>query len=266
MVSEKKVVIVTGGLSGIGAAVVQRFAADGICVVAADIAAKETELEGCAQVSPFHVDVTNPTSVAKLTDAVARVHGHLDFLVHSAGIGRVAAFLETDLADFDKIMAVNVRGTFLVGQACAALMRKGGRGSIVNIGSVSGIRGSVGRAAYGASKGAVVNLSQVMAVELAQYGIRVNVVAPGPIETPMAAKAHTAAVRESWLRVLPMRRYGRPEDIAGAAAYLCSDDACYVTGQVLAVDGGYTGGGIIYAGNSSHPQSEPTGAGSRGVS
>lgn len=246
--SASKIAIVTGGLSGIGAAVAERFAADGTRVVAADIAATATELDAAAPIAPFRLDVADPASVDRLVDAVRRTHGRLDHLVHSAGIGRVSPFLDTAVDDFDRIVAVNLRGTFLIGRACGRLMRDGGGGVIVNIGSVSGLRGSVGRAAYGATKGAVITLSQVMAVELAEHGIRVNVVAPGPIETAMSATAHSAAVRDSWMRVLPMRHYGRPEDIAGAVAYLCSDDAAYVTGHVLAVDGGYAGGGIIRVG------------------
>lgn len=245
MTQLKKIAIVTGGLSGIGAAVARRFVEDGIRVIAADIATTVTELDPTAEIASFRLDVADPVSVKGLIDAVDRVHGRLDHLVHSAGIGRVEGFLETTLADFDRIMTVNVRGSFLVGQACAELMRRSGGGSIVNVGSVSGLRGSVGRAAYGASKGAVINLSQVMAVELADHGIRVNVVAPGPVETPMAANSHSAEMRESWLGVLPMRRYATPEEIAGAIAFLCSADAAYVTGHVLAVDGGYSGGGII---------------------
>lgn len=246
MATESKIAIVTGGLSGIGAAVARRLAADGARVVAADVATDVTIVDRTADVAPFQLDVADQASVSRLVEAVERVYGRLDYLVNSAGIGRMMPFLETSVADFDRIMAINVRGTFLIGQACAALMRKVGGGVIVNIGSVSGLRGSVGRAAYGASKGAVVNLSQVMAVELAEYGIRVNVVAPGPIETPLAATAHSAAIRNSWMRVLPMKRYGQPEEIAGAVAYLCSGDAQYVTGQVLVVDGGYAGGGIIH--------------------
>lgn len=245
MSERKKIAVVTGGLSGIGAAVARRFVQDGIRVVAADIAATATALDPAADIAPLRLDVADPASVEAAIAEVERVHGRLDHLVHSAGVGRVEAFLDTSLADFDRIMAVNVRGSFLVGRAAAEAMRRSGGGSIINIGSVSGLRGSIGRAAYGASKGAVINLSQVMAVELAPYGIRVNVVAPGPVETPMAANSHSPEMRDSWLSVLPMRRYATPEEIAGAVAFLSSEDAAYVTGHVLAVDGGYAGGGII---------------------
>ena len=154
-------------------------------------------------------------------------------------------FLETPLEAFDLVLKTNLYGTFIVGQACARVMAAAGRGAIVNIGSVSGLRGNAGRAAYGVSKSAIITLTEVMAVELAEHGVRVNVVAPGPIETPLAATQHDADVRASWIRAVRMRRYGRPQDVASAAAFLCSDDACYITGAVLAVDGGFSGGGIL---------------------
>jgi NAD(P)-dependent dehydrogenase (short-subunit alcohol dehydrogenase family) len=117
-------------------------------------------------------------------------------------------------------------------------------GAIVNIASVSGLRGSVGRAAYGASKGGVITLSQVMAVELAPLGIRVNVIAPGPIDTPLVQRLHDNEVRDAYHRLVPMARYGTPAEIAGAALYLCGPDAAYITGHVLAVDGGFLAAGL----------------------
>ena len=227
-----KVVVVTGGVSGIGAAVVERFVDEGAEVVAADIA-----LGG-----RWRVDVSQEASCAELVQAVLAEHGRIDCLVNSAGIGGDTPFLETTLAAFDRILAVNLRGTFLIGQACARAMRAGG--SIVNIGSVSGLRGNVGRAAYGASKGGVVTLSQVMATELAALGIRVNVIAPGPVDTPLAAELHDDATKRAWTGAVPLGRYGTAEEIAAAALYLCSDEAGYVTGHVLAVDGGFLAGGL----------------------
>ncbi len=245
MTENTKVAIVTGGLSGIGAAIAQRFAEDGHIVVAADIAAESARLDPGPGVHPYHVDVTDPTSVQTLVDAVEKTYGRIDYLVHSAGIGRVAPFLETPLEMFDLVLKINLYGTFIVGQACAHVMVKARSGVIVNIGSVSGLRGNAGRAAYGASKGGMKTLSEIMAVELASHGIRVNLIAPGPIETPLATTQHDKTVRDAWANVVPMHRYGHPEDVANAAVFLCSEQSKFTTGAVFVVDGGFNGAGIL---------------------
>lgn len=238
-----KVALVTGGLSGIGHAIAHRLAEEGARVVAADISASAGPLVSDA-VAPARLDVADPASVAALVAEIEAMHGKLDVLVNSAGIGKDVPFLDTSLELFDRIVAVNLRGTFLVGQEAARLMSRCGGGSIVNVASVSGVRGNVGRAAYGASKGGVVVLSQVMAVDLAAHRIRVNVVAPGPIDTPLVAAMHDLAMREAWTRAVPLHRYGSPEEVAAAAAFLCSEEAGFITGHVLAVDGGFLGTGL----------------------
>ena len=189
---DSKVAIVTGGLSGIGEAIARRMVDEGARVVAADLATDATTLVD-EPLSPLRVDVADPSSVDAMVGSVLAHYGRLDCLVNSAGIAAEIPFLETSLETFDRILAVNLRGTFIVGQAAARAMRKTGSGAIVNIASISGIVGSVGRSAYGGSKGGVVMLSRVMAVDLAVYGIRVNVIAPGPIATPLVEQVHTAA-------------------------------------------------------------------------
>jgi NAD(P)-dependent dehydrogenase (short-subunit alcohol dehydrogenase family) len=239
-----RIAIVTGGLSGIGGAIAQRFLAAGATVIAADINSNATALTD----GPLHelrVDVSEEAAVRAMADAVLARFGRIDCLVNSAGIGREIPFLDTPVDVFDRVMAVNLRGTFLVGQACAAAMVRQGGGAIVNIGSVSGLRGGYGRAAYGASKSGVIVLSQVMSTELSGKGVRVNVIAPGPVETPMVVAVHDEITRRSWTNAIPMGRYATPEEIAGTALFLCSDDASYITGQVLAVDGGFAGAGMM---------------------
>jgi NAD(P)-dependent dehydrogenase (short-subunit alcohol dehydrogenase family) len=240
---DNQVVLVTGGLSGIGAATCEMLAAEGALVIAADVSASPRTLSG-ETIAPLWLDVTEPDSVTAAVDSVVARHGRLDGLVHCAGIGLERPFLETSVGDFDRILAVNLRGAFLVGQAAAQVMAAQGRGAIVNIGSVSGMTGNVGRSAYGASKGGMVTLSQVMAVELAALGVRVNVIAPGPIETPLVKDMHSPATREAWRMRTPVQRYGTPSEVGAAAVFLLSSEASYVTGHVLVVDGGFLAQGI----------------------
>jgi len=241
-----KIIIVTGGTSGIGAAIAARMVQEGAVVIAAAVSTKETEL-GPGPLSTLHADVQDPASVEALVRAVTARHGRLDGLVNSAGIGHYTPFLETSLETFDRVMSVNLRGTFIVGQAAARAMKETGGGSIVNIASVSGITGNVGRSAYGASKWGVIGLSKVMAVDLAEAGIRVNVIAPGAVETPLVGRMLPEEEARQWTARTPLGRYARPEELAGAAVFLCSDDASYMTGHVLVVDGGFTAAGLTAA-------------------
>lgn len=235
---DNKIVLVTGGASGIGAACAERLAAEGATVVIGDL-----EVEGLDP-SALRMDVADPAAVASAIGVVVKRHGRLDCLVHSAGVARTMPFLDTPLSEFDRIMGINLRGTFIICQAAARVMLESGSGSIVNIGSVSGMLGNGRRSAYGTSKAAMIHLSKVIAVELAKSGIRVNVVSPGPIDTPLVNAFYSDAIREEWCDRVPMGRFGAPAEIASVAAFLCSDDASYITGHVLAVDGGFAIAGL----------------------
>jgi NAD(P)-dependent dehydrogenase (short-subunit alcohol dehydrogenase family) len=246
-----KVAIVTGGISGIGAAISERFAEAGATVVAADIAGdpNRTPAGSNGRIVERKVDVSDAVSVENLVTDVLSKFGAVDILVNSAGVAQEIPFLDTTIETFDRIVAINLRGSFLMGQAVARSMVERGSGRIINIASVSGRRANYGRAAYGASKGGLVLLSEVMAIELAPHGVLVNVIAPGPIETPMVAQVHNASRRESWITQTPIGRYGKPNEIANAALFLASDASTYVVGHVLNVDGGFMAGGLIHSQN-----------------
>lgn len=239
-----KVAIVTGGLSGIGLAIADHFLDQGAkAVVRADLSA-DSDTIGDGPEYAIKVDVSNEASVDNLVSQVVSRFGRIDCLVNSAGIAKVASFLDTDLRTFDQIVAVNLRGAFLVGQRVARVMKQTG-GSIVNIASVSGMMANGGRSAYGTSKASVILLSQAMAMELAPHRIRVNVLAPGPITTPLAQSAHSTATSAEWMTRVPLHRYGTTAEMATIAAFLSSEEASYITGQVLAADGGFTTAGLM---------------------
>lgn len=237
-----KVAVVTGGASGIGAATVARFVAEGARVASLDRTQPPAARDGVLEIA---CDVTQEAQVAAAFARVAEALDSADILVNSAGIAKLVPLAETTATLLDSIMAVNVRGTLLCVQAAVPQMRAKGGGRIVNIGSVSGRTGNAGRAAYGASKGAIVTLTQIMAVELAADGILVNAVAPGPVETPMTATLGPSTYRNAWHQRVPLRRYGRPEELAGAILFLAGPDSTYVTGHVLDVDGGFLAGGVL---------------------
>lgn len=245
-------VVVTGAGSGIGLSTTELLIEAGWHVLAADrdAAALERLMERLGNraglLTTVLLDITDEKAIAKLADRCQALQSPLQALVNSAGIGSNVRFAETTTEQLRRMYEVNVVGAFALSQALAPIMRENGGGSIVHIASVSGIKGNLGRSAYGASKGALITLTKIMAVELADDLIRVNAIAPGPIETPMVRENHTAATREEWSRTVPMRRYGRPEEIATAIAFLVDErQSSYVTGQIIAVDGGFTAAGLM---------------------
>lgn len=237
-----KVAVVTGGASGIGGAAVARFVAEGARVASLDRAEPQAGRDGVLEIP---CDVTREDDVAAAFARVAAAFGGTDILVNSAGIARLVPLAETTPAILDAIMAVNVRGTMLCVQAALPQMRARGGGRIINIGSVSGRTGSILRTAYGASKGAIVTMTQVMAVELAEHNILVNAIAPGPVDTPLVVGLGPSTYRKAWHQRVPLGRSALPEEIAGPILFLAGPDSSYVNGHILDVDGGFLAGGIL---------------------
>lgn len=240
--------IVTGGASGIGRAVAHRFAAEGAAVAVADRNEEQAAAvarEFGAQAIAIELDVSEPDAAARMVRETVAAFGGLDILVQCAGIGIERRFLDTTPEEWRRILDVNLSGTFYCCQAAAREMVARGYGRIVTLASVGGVQGSEDRAAYGASKDGVVVLTKVMAVELAGQGVTVNALAPGPVDTAMTREMHSPATRRAYSATVPMDRYGTPEEIAAAALFLAGEEAGYVTGHVLAVDGGFLAAGIM---------------------
>jgi NAD(P)-dependent dehydrogenase (short-subunit alcohol dehydrogenase family) len=245
-----RVALITGGASGIGLATAERMLASGWKVAIADRDAAGLEVqrrayEGNRSAIVVSLDVTDEAAAESVVGQVVQTLGGLDGVVNSAGIAADIPALDTPVDLFRRIMDVNVTGTFIVARAASRVMKDKGGGSIVNLASVSGVRGSKGRSAYGTSKGAVITLTQALAVDLARYSIRVNAVAPGPVDTPMIKTMHTPKDRALWVRHVPMRRYAEPAEIAHVIEFLLDGTrSSYVTGEIVAADGGFRGAGI----------------------
>ena len=240
-----KTALVSGAARGIGLATTDAFLSDGWRVAMVDWDADE--LKGAAatrdNVLALPHDILNPQQVnATIRESLA-TFGRIDALVNNAGIADFGPIEETDFERWRRVMSINLDGTFLMSQAATPAL-KDTRGAIVNIASISGLRASTLRVAYGTSKAAVIALTQQQAVELGEYGIRCNAVAPGPVRTKLAMAVHTPDIIAAYHDALPLNRYGTEAELAGAIVFLCSDKASYITGQTLAVDGGFEATGI----------------------
>lgn len=245
-----RVAVVTGAGQGIGRGIARRLAEDGATVVIADINgdwASETEKLIRDKGGRAVVQVTDVRQPEQVAAAMARAEdefGRLDILASNAGVTDRFPFLDFPLDEWNRILTLNLTGVFLCGQAAARLMAKRGGGCIINTASNSGIFGGLGRAAYGASKAGIINLTQSMAMELAPHAIRVNAVAPGPIATHRTTTEEPDPV---FTQRMSLKRFGLPAEIGAAVAFLASDDASFINGHVIPVDGGFTVTGV-YAG------------------
>ncbi|MGE3365304.1 MAG: SDR family NAD(P)-dependent oxidoreductase [Rhizobiaceae bacterium] len=239
--------VVVGGASGIGMATAERLLEEGwpVAVIDANEDALSTAEDTLASDDAIFLkaDVTDEGEIGEVFDQVVDGLGLIGGLVNSAGIAKSLPAEETTPELFRQILDVNLVGSFIT---CRAALERMGRSlAIVNIASVSGLRANQGRVAYGASKAGVKLMSEVLALEFGGRGVRVNCVAPGPIETPLVARLHTLADRQKWLSRTPQGRYGTAEEVAAAIAFLLSPEASYINGQTLAVDGGFLSAGII---------------------
>jgi NAD(P)-dependent dehydrogenase (short-subunit alcohol dehydrogenase family) len=243
---DERVALVTGAASGIGRATADRLASEGAIVVVTDVnddAGEEAVAairETGANALYDHLDVSDESSWREAVDIVLSEHGRLDVLVNNAGLGDLAPIEETTLADWERTIAIDQTGVFLGMKTCGEALKASGHGSVVNISSIFGTSGGFGVSpAYHAAKGAVRTLTKNVALHWATEGIRVNSVHPGFIRTPILDQARETEVWDAMTAMTPMGRLGEPEEIAAAVAYLASDDASFVTGLELYVDGGY---------------------------
>lgn len=243
------VAVVTGGARGIGLEIGRWFLAQGHRIALLDNDHETLDravavLERPDDVLAVHADVSDPQAVADGIAGVVARFGRIDALVNNAGIAVFKPIGDTSYEEFRRVLAVNLDGAFLCTQACAPVMLRTGGGAVVNIASISGLRASTLRVAYGTSKAALIHLTKQQAVEYGNAGIRVNAIAPGPVETDMAKLVHSVAIRSDYYDTIPLNRYGTTQEMASTVGFLCSAAASFINGQVIAVDGGFDAAGV----------------------
>jgi len=240
-----KSAIVTGAARGIGLATNRRLLREGwrVAMVDYDVDALADAAEALENVETFGTDISKPDEITALAAALAEwpaLHG----LVNNAGLARFGPMADTGLDTWRAVMATNLDGAFMMTQAFTPQLKAAQGAGIVNITSISGLRASTLRVAYGTSKAALAHLTQQQAVELGEHGIRANAVAPGPVRTKLAMAVHTQEIIDAYHDAIPLNRYGSEDELANAIHFLLSDEASYITGQILAVDGGFEATGI----------------------
>lgn len=245
-----RVAWLTGGAGGIGEAVARLFGENGAKVVITDLDGSGAALvardivDGGDVAWSAPLDVTDQDAVKGIADAIVKKHGRIDILVNVAGVGSSVSFTEITPEEFERVMRINVTGSLICAQFAAREMIKHGYGRIINIASISGARAGELRTGYGTSKAAVIGLTRQGARELGAYGITVNAIGPGPVDTPLSRQFHSDVTRANYNRMIPMGRYGTVDEMADAALYLAGKAAGYVNGQTLFVDGGYVSAGV----------------------
>jgi meso-butanediol dehydrogenase/(S,S)-butanediol dehydrogenase/diacetyl reductase len=240
-----KLAIVTGAARGIGLATAALFLARGyrVALVDRDEAELQSAIQSIGAGEAIVADVSDPEAVSAMVAKAVKTFGRIDALVNNAGVADFGPMADTDFARWRYVMATNLDGVFLCSQAVLPWLKQS-RGCIVNIASISGLRGSTLRVAYGTSKAAVIHLTKQQAAELGEDGVRVNCVAPGPVATKLAKAVHSPEISSAYHDAIPLNRYGSEQEIAEAIVFLASDNASYITGQTLAADGGFEATGV----------------------
>ncbi len=241
----RKTAIITGAARGIGLATAKLFLAEGRKVAMVDRDGEELAraTKGLKNTVPLVIDISDPAQVAQMAAEATAALGRVDALVNNAAVADFGPIETTGFARWRRVMETNLDGVFLCSQTLTPAL-KASKGCIVNIASISGLRASTLRVAYGTSKAAVIHLTRQYAAELGEYGIRVNCVAPGPVRTKLAMAVHTPDIITAYHDAIPLNRYGSEGELAAVIGFLCSDSASYVTGQVIAADGGFESTGI----------------------